>query len=78
MSTHIETIIGEKESSLSTDNRVPTNLHLTRFYGGDKNGRMLQLTITNNEGYIQLTRKEVIELSVILANSFDNELYPSE
>jgi NAD-specific glutamate dehydrogenase len=39
---------------------------------------MLQLTINNSDGYIQLTEQETIELAKTLLNSFDNEIHPSE
>jgi hypothetical protein len=39
---------------------------------------MLQLTVSNSDGYIQLTEEETIELAKTLLNSFDNTIYPSE
>ena len=77
MSTHIDTIKGIRES-LITDDRIPTDIHLTRFYGGSENGRMLQITVSGSEGYIQLTKEEVFELADILKNSFNDDIYPSE
>lgn len=77
MSTHIETIEGIKESTLS-DERIKTSISLNRFYGGAESGLMLQLTISNGEGYIQLTEPQTIELAKTLLNSFDYEIYPSE
>ena len=77
MSTHIETLKGIKESQLSTE-RVETTMSLTRFWGGAEKGRMLQLTVSNSEGYIQLTELETIELAKTLINSFDDTIYPSE
>lgn len=77
MSTHIETLKGIKESELSNE-RVETTMSLTRFWGGSEKGRMLQLTVSNPDGYIQLTEQETIELAKILINSFDDTIYPSE
>lgn len=77
MSTHIETLKGIKESELSTE-KIETNMCLTRFWGGTKKGRMLQLTLSNSDGYIQLTEQETIELAITLLNSFDDTIYPSE
>ena len=77
MSTHIETLQGIKESTLSTE-RIETTMNLTRFWGGAEKGRMLQLTVSNPEGYIQLTEQETIELAKTLLNSFDDTIYPSE
>ncbi len=48
MSTGIAKIKGLKESELSK-RRVETNLCLTRFWGGAEKGRMLQLTVDNDE-----------------------------
>ena len=77
MSTHIETLKGIKESKTGTD-KIETSMRLTRFWGGAEKGRMLQLTISNSDGYIQLTEQETIELAKTLLNSFDNEIHPSE
>lgn len=76
MSTHIETLKGIKESELSNE-KIETTMSLTRFWGGAK-GRMLQLTVSNSDGYIQLTEEETIELAKTLLNSFDDTIYPSE
>ena len=77
MSTYIETLKGIKESELSTE-RIETTMSLTRFWGGAEKGRMLQLTVSNSDGYIQLTEEETIELAKTLLNSFDDTIYPSE
>ena len=77
MSTHIETLKGVKES-LSSNDKIETSMQLTRFYGGVKNGSMLQLTVCNDEGYIQLTEAESIDLAKKILNSFDKKIYPSE
>jgi len=77
MSTHIETLKGIKESQLSNE-RVETTMSLTRFWGGAEKGRMLQLTVSNSDSYIQLTEEETIELAKTLLNSFDDTIYPSE
>jgi len=81
MSTHIDQIQGRREGlcfEKYEPDYVPTYMHLTRFYGGEPNGSMLQLTISNPEGYIQLTKQEVKDLIEILQNSFDRDVYPSE
>ena len=84
MSTHIKTIKGRYQSTEKPcHNFKPiyeeADLLLTRFYGGKNNGRMLQLTITSDEtAYIQLTQKQVEELSQVLAQCFDDNKYPSE
>ena len=84
MSTAIKTIIGRYESTKKPcHNFKPTyeeaDLLLTRFYGGKDSGRMLQLTIINEETtYIQLTEEQVKELSIILSQCFDDSIYPSE
>ncbi len=77
MSTQIETLKGIKESELSNE-RIETTISLTRFWGGAEKGRMLQLTVSNSDGYIQLTQEETIELAKTLLNSFDDTIYPSE
>ena len=84
MSTHIKTIEGRYESTeyprnLTVVEYEEASLTLTRFYGGEKLGRMLQLTITSDEtAYIQLTQKQVEELSQVLSQCFDDNKYPSE
>ena len=84
MSTHIKTIEGRYESieyprNLAVVEYENASLELTRFYGGEKLGRMLQLTITSDEiAYIQLTQKQVKELSIVLSQCFDDNKYPSE
>ena len=77
MSTHIETLKGIKESELSNE-KIETTMSLTRFWGGAEKGTMLQLTVSNSDGYIQLTEEETIELAKTLLNSFDVTIYPSE
>jgi hypothetical protein len=73
MSTQIETLVGKFEGGKS-------EISMTRFWGGKDNGSMLQLTVWNEEecSYVQLTQKQIKELSVILNNSFNYEKYPSE
>lgn len=78
MSTSIELIQGVKESDFDHQQTVETTMHLNRFYGGAENGSMLQLTVNNSDGYIQLTEEQSIELAKILLNSFDCQIYPSE
>ena len=83
MSTTIATIKGIKESKYTKDYSISpeymeTFLDITRYYGGHKNGRMLQLTVLNDEGYIQLTKEQSVELASILLNAFNDNIYPSE
>jgi hypothetical protein len=77
MSTDIKNIKGLVESSLNTK-RIDTEMNITRFWGGPKKGTMLQLTIRNGDGYIQLTKKQCKKLSKLLIDSFDYDKYPSE
>jgi hypothetical protein len=81
MSTQIKEIIGRKESKiLGNYTYVDSTLNVVRFFGGKINGRMLQLTINNDEGhsYIQLTQEQTKELAKTLLESFDDNIYPSE
>lgn len=77
MSTRIAKITGVREKGDGSFDKVTTDLYLTRFYGG-KQGRMLQLTMSNRDGYVQLTQEQVQELAEILNNTFDDKIYPSE
>jgi hypothetical protein len=58
---------------------IDSTISLTRFYGGDS-GNMLQITTYTDYGhcYIQLTKDQVSELTKMLNNCFDKEIYPSE
>lgn len=78
MSTKIADIEGHHESQFTDEYRSDTYINLTRFYGGDELGVMLQLTIENEDGYIQLTKERAKELARIILNSFDESIYPSE
>ena len=83
MSTHIKTIVGRYEIVTRRNNPVVvydnSELHLTRFWGGTTNGSMLQLTIQcDKTAYVQLTQEQIKELSEILKNCFNDEVYPSE
>jgi len=42
---------------------------VTRFYGGDKDGRCVQLTPRDGEQFIQLTESQVRELREILEHA---------
>lgn len=75
MSTHIKTLKGIKELGLS-GKKTETTIEIRRFWGGKE--RMIQLTIGNFEGFIQLTEEKTLELAKTLLNSFDNTIYPSE
>lgn len=78
MSTRIGDIEGRYESQFTDEHRSDTCLSLTRFYGGNELGTMLQLTIENEDGYIQFTEEQAKELARIILNSFDENIYPSE
>lgn len=82
MSTFIKEIKGRIESKKSTIAKfisAPSTMNINRFSGG-KFGRMLQLTISNEEStsYIQLTKKQVEQLTKTLNDSFNDNIYPSE
>lgn len=78
MSTEIGEIKGRVEGiPYSKIDYVDSAIHLNRFFGGQKNGAMLQITAPY-PGYIQLTKEQVKELIVMLQNSFDYDKYPSE
>jgi len=68
MSTHIATLEGLKEEG---SGKTKTSMSITRFWGGPEKGRMIQLTINNSEGYIQLTKKEINKLIKILFDSIN-------
>ena len=84
MSTNIKTITGRCEnpsgSSPTGPQYIDSDISLTRFYGGKEKGTMLQLTINNNLdcAYVQLTQKQVKQLSKVLGDSFNNHKYPSD
>ncbi len=77
MSTEIKRIKGIMESEIHHE-VIDTKMSLNRFYGGSKKGFMIQLTVENIDGYIQLTKEQSFELARTLLNSFDNSIYPSE
>ena len=77
MSTEIKRIKGIMESEISNE-IINTKMSITRFYGGSINGSMIQLTVENIDGYIQLTKEQSFELARTLLNSFDDSIYPSE
>ena len=80
MSTHIGTVTGRKEEggnkNAFTPNYSDIELFITRFWGGTKRGRCIQLTI--EDSYIQLTEEQVKELTTILSNAYDDTVYPGE
>ena len=78
MSTHLKTIKGRAEES-NGDDLIKAKLYITRFFGGEKHGAMLQLTIeSDGVAYIQLTQKQVKKLAKVLSEAFDYDKYPSE
>jgi hypothetical protein len=69
MSTNIATIDGVREACVPHKQEVlyvPQSMNITRFWGGKKNGIMLQLSISNS--YILLNAKQIEELKIVLAN----------
>ncbi len=65
MSTELKSITGRIEipdAETRTSSYRTTNLLITSFSDGPKNGTMLQLTIAASGGHIQLTREEVRDL----------------
>jgi len=81
MSTEIKTITGRYEESHGknfTVNYNDSDISLTRFAGGIKNGAMLQITIHNSKdcAYVQLTQAQVKLLIDTLKDSFDYSKYP--
>lgn len=74
----MSTRIAEVRGRFETDNGLsPSSVVINRFYGGNRNGSMVQLTLSNG-GHIQLTKQQVKDLGVILLNSFETDIYPSE
>lgn len=70
MSTELGIVSGRKEFP-DTERRKsdykPATLQLTRFYGGVRNGPMLQLsTGITQDAHIQLNSKQIEELKRIL------------
>ncbi len=67
MSTQIAVIKGIREAIQGRERKtyyLPESLFITRYFGGEKNGTMLQLTINNS--HIQLTKIEIDELKKVL------------
>ena len=83
MSTKIKTITCRYEESSNGDttvNYADSDLTLTRFAGGAKNGAMLQITISNNKdtAYVQLTQSQVNSLIDGLKDSFNYSKHLSD
>lgn len=63
MSTELKTIKGVKECEIRTKglmNYVEQEMNVTSYYGGQKNGAMIQITIGGS--YVGLTKKQVKSL----------------
>ena len=83
MSTEIKEINGRCESGNYTGNLpryTNSTISLTRFAGGQQNGAMIQLTISDKDGhaYVQLTKEQVKELAKTLKECYNYKKYPSE
>ena len=85
MSTEIKQMTGKREvyfKGMEKTRYADSTLTLTRYWGGKKKGRMLQLTVSSDFGggaeYIQLTEKQVGKLVKVLSNVFNDTIYPSE
>ena len=72
MSTELPTVTGRVEamhdSADHTVSYADRDMLLTRFYGGEENGTMIQLTL--GEQYVQLTKDQVIHLIAVLATAY--------
>lgn len=84
MSTKIKTIKGSCHKHVSASFEVTyedAELHLTRFYNGEKRGTNLQLTISNpidGSSYIHLNKEQCEELGKLLLECFDYNKHPSK
>ena len=69
MSTDLKTITGRIERPINNMFEVdykPCELHINSFWGGEKKGLMIQLTLSETEPYIQLDKSQVDELIDVL------------
>lgn len=74
MSTQIGKVKGRFEEKHHGDYTVDygkSKLYVNRFYGGTENGPMVQLTMSNDKPYIQLTQKQAKKLVKLLNETFD-------
>ena len=74
MSTEIGKVKGRVEETHYPDYTVDyskSKMYVTRFYGGKKNGPMVQLTLNMDKDYIQLTKKESKKLRKLLKKTFE-------
>ena len=80
MSTSITGVTGRTEDKHNRGQYLPSEVLLTRFWGGDKNGPMLQIIVSNayRASYSQLTREQVKELAQTLLEAFDYDKHPNE
>lgn len=73
MSTRLKTLKGKVEISSATTNTKAVyrdeKLTLRSFYGGNKRGKSLSITIGNTS--IQLDNKTVLEMVDILINNYN-------
>jgi len=83
MSTEIKEINGRCESGNYRGNLpryTNATISLTRFFGGQPDGAMIQLTIQDKDGhaYVQLTKDQVNDLRETLQDCYNYKKYPSE
>ena len=74
MSTEIGKVKGRNEKNHNADFTVEyekTKMFVTRFYGGTENGVMVQLTMSGDKPYIQLTEKQAKKLVKLLNETFN-------
>lgn len=74
MSTSFGKVKGRVEARHNGDYTVDygkTKMYVNRFYGGAENGAMIQLTMSGDKPYIQLTKKEAKRLVKKIKKAFD-------
>lgn len=74
MSTEIGKVNGRYEAKHHADFTVDyekSEMYVNRFYGGIKNGPMVQLTMSTDKPYIQLTKAQAKKLVKLLNKTFE-------
>lgn len=79
MSTEIGFVKGRREIPIppKTVEYEDIDLYVTRFAGGEKNGVMVQLTLSPyvNNGFIQLTKEQAFELIKKILDAYSQKGY---